>query len=325
MKLQDIGFYTLSDERARNTSDVSPLWRCELLLTSKCNFKCPYCRGTDPSADITYEQAKAVVDLWCEHNLRNIRFSGGEPTCVDWLPALVEYTKAKGVKRIALSTNGSKPLDYYKQLHAKGCNDFSISLDACCSSFGDKMAGVAGAWNTVTNNIKELSKLTYVTAGCVFDEKNIEQSVQTVIFAHELGVSDIRILTAAQYNKSLEFVRRIPGNILRSHPILNYRVQNFLNKRDVRGLSTTDNTRCPLVLDDMAIKGNYHYPCIIHMRESGKPIGEVSKNMRAERRAWYRTHNCYTDPICRKNCLDVCVDYNNEAAKTNGFLRERRN
>lgn len=45
MKLEDIGFYTLFDERAKNVSWNSDLQRCELILTDKCNFKCVYCRG----------------------------------------------------------------------------------------------------------------------------------------------------------------------------------------------------------------------------------------------------------------------------------------
>ena len=45
MKLEDIGFYTLSDERAKNSSLASPLKRCEILLTDRCNLKCPYCQG----------------------------------------------------------------------------------------------------------------------------------------------------------------------------------------------------------------------------------------------------------------------------------------
>jgi len=320
-KLQDIGFYTLLDDRAENASVDSPLWRCELLITSACNFKCPYCRGTDKSANISFEQAKRVVDLWCDHNLQNIRFSGGEPTCVEWLPKLIKYTNKKGVKRIAVSTNGSASTDYYLNLFYNGCNDFSISLDACCAAFGDKMAGVPGMWPIVIKNIAALSKLTYVTTGCVFDENNIDQSVQTVILAHDLGVSDIRILTAAQYNKSLEFAKKIPKDIIERHPILNYRVNNFKNGRNVRGLSETDNHRCPLVLDDIAIKGNYHYPCIIYMRELGNPIGLVSKDMRQERLEWYQNHDCFKDEICRKNCLDVCIDYNNKVTEINQHLK----
>lgn len=44
MKLEEIGFYTLCDERAKNANETSPMWRCEMILTSACNFKCPYCR-----------------------------------------------------------------------------------------------------------------------------------------------------------------------------------------------------------------------------------------------------------------------------------------
>ena len=51
MKLEDIGFYTLSDERAQNISINSPLMRCELIVTSRCNFRCPYCRGIRKDID----------------------------------------------------------------------------------------------------------------------------------------------------------------------------------------------------------------------------------------------------------------------------------
>jgi len=47
------------------------------------------------------------------------------------------------------------------------------------------------------------------------------------------------------------------------------------------------------------------------MREMGTPIGKVGANMRIERRIWSAIHNSYEDAICRNNCLDVCIDYNN--------------
>ncbi len=317
-ELARIGFYTLEDDRASSVSSSSPLWRCELLLTARCNFRCPYCRGTDPSANITFDYAKHVVDLWNADGLKNIRFSGGEPTCVSWLPELISYTKNEtNIERIALSTNGSRSRQYYHDLFERGINDFSISLDACCSSFGEKMSGVKGAWEVVVKNIEYLSKKTYVTVGCVFDETNVEQSLETVTLAHNLGVSDIRIISAAQFNKALEFVKRIPENILNDHPILKYRVTNFLNGKNVRGISEGDNNRCPLVLDDMAIKGQYHYPCIIKMREGCEPIGRVSKDMREERTQYFKKHNTFKDTICRQNCLDVCVDHNNKVRDTN--------
>jgi len=53
MDLKEIGFYTLSDDRAKQASETSPLQRCELILTARCNFRCPYCRHVGVWTQIT--------------------------------------------------------------------------------------------------------------------------------------------------------------------------------------------------------------------------------------------------------------------------------
>ena len=82
----------------------------------------------------------------------------------------------------------------------------------------------------------------------------------------------------------------IPEEILNKHPILKYRVNNFNNKRDVRGIKKDDCYKCHLVKDDMAIEGDYHYPCIIHLRETKKPIGSIYGNIRKDRYEWFKNH-----------------------------------
>lgn len=87
----------------------------------------------------------------------------------------------------------------------------------------------------------------------------------------------------------------------------------------MRGLSPGDSNRCRLVLDDMAVAGGKHYPCIIYLREGGQPIGEFgTQNMRQERAAWSAAHRSDEDPICSRNCLDVCIDYNNRYEELHG-------
>jgi len=318
MKLEEIGFYTLEDDRARNVSEQSPLWRCEMLITSKCNFKCPYCRGTDKSADISFDEAKRMVDIWVAGGLKNIRFSGGEPTIVSWLVDLVKYTKSKNVERIAISTNGSASKELYDNLIDAGVNDFSISLDACCASVGDMMAGnIKGAWAKVVSNIEYISAKTYVTVGVVLTEDNIGDINTIIDFAsNKLGVADIRIITSAQWNEPFSNIE-IPSEILAKHPILKYRWDNISKGRNVRGVKETDNQKCPLMLDDMSVKGNYHYPCIIKMREGCSPVGEMIDidSVRKSRKEFYDNHDTSCDEICKKNCLDVCVDYNNAVMK----------
>jgi MoaA/NifB/PqqE/SkfB family radical SAM enzyme len=314
-KLEDIGFYTLSDYRASQISEKSPLWRCELILTDKCNFKCPYCRGlrSDITGTMLFELAMRTLQIWVKNGLKNVRFSGGEPTLYNGLEQLINYCKSNNVEKIAVSTNGSANREKYENLIKNGVGDFSISLDACCSSVADKMSGgISGMWQKVVENIRWLSKEVYTTVGIVVNEENLESCVNTILFAESLGVSDIRVIPSAQYDIMLKMLEKIPQSIIDKYKILNYRVNRSKCGKHVRGLNSYDCNKCHLVLDDMAVAGDYHFPCIIYIREQGNPIGRIGENMRYERKKWSEEHNCFEDPICRKNCLDVCIDFNNK-------------
>lgn len=319
--LKEIGFYTLSNERVQNVSGSSQMKRCEMIITEYCNFKCPYCRGLSDDIygnrkikELSLDEIIHNINLWCENTpLENIRFSGGEPTLHKNIIQIIEYAKFKGIKRIAISTNGSNKIELYKKLIDAGCNDFSISLDACCADDGDKMAGgIQGSWNKVIENIREISKLTYVTVGVVLTPDNINKTIDTIRFAHNLGVADIRIISAAQWNQPIPRLNEIENEIKEAHPILKYRINHFAEGVNVRGIQETDSHQCAIVLDDSVIAGSFHFPCVIYMREKGKPIGKVSKTMRTDRVKWFKSHDTYLDPICKKNCLDVCRDHNNK-------------
>jgi hypothetical protein len=138
-----------------------------------------------------------------------------------------------------------------------------------------------------------------------------------VKFAHELGVADIRVIPAAQESDYIEHTSGIPQEILDAHPILAYRVRNLRNGIPVRGIKETDSHRCSLAMDDSVVAGNKHYPCVIQMREGGDPIGYIGPNMRDERVEWARTHDTFTDPICKKNCLDICIQHNGKCRECN--------
>lgn len=325
MRLEDIGFYTLSDNRALTASKYSPLWRCELVLTDRCNFNCPYCRGLreEICGDLPLSEAKSTLSIWIDNGLKNVRFTGGEPTLYKGLVDLISRAREGGVDRIAISTNGSREKEVYDELIDAGVNDFSISLDSGCCSIGEILSGgIKGSWNRVIENIRYLSQRTYVSVGMVFTEDNIGTCVEDVIFADSLGVGDIRVIPSAQYNKALDQLSNLPIDLLLKYPILRYRIENIKKNRHVRGIGSKDCTRCWLALDDMAVAGKYHFPCIIHLREGGDPIGKITENIRQDREDWILSHDSSKDPICRKNCLDVCVDYNNKASITHGVEYE---
>ena len=63
LSLNNIGFYTLNDNRCKNASMNSRLMRCELILTDACTFKCPYCRGLrkDIAGTMSLDNAKYIL------------------------------------------------------------------------------------------------------------------------------------------------------------------------------------------------------------------------------------------------------------------------
>ncbi len=334
MKIDEIGFYTLSEERINRSSAgfqlaelkgqaYSPMVRGEILITDKCNFQCSYCRGmrSDCTGHINSDDVTATLDHWLSRGLQNIRISGGEPLMnYDQLVEIVTRSKACGVKNIAVSTNGSIPWDKYQTLIDYGVNDLSISLDACCAADAEQMAQVPDFWNTLVSNIRKASNLIYVTVGIVITPDNLEKVCDTIKFAHDLGVADIRIITAAQNDGLALSLESLPQEIVDAHPILRYRLANLAKGKNMRGLSDSDSGMCSLVYDDSCVAGKYFFPCVIYLREGGDPIGKVGDgtNMGMDRTLWSLWRNSHEDPICKNNCLDVCIEHNNRVAALNG-------
>jgi hypothetical protein len=229
------------------------------------------------------------------------------------LDALCLLAYSLSAERIAISTNGSAPRSLYDALLRGGVNDFSISLDACDPVYGDFMAGgIQGAFDTVTENIRWLAERIYTTVGIVLTEFNAKKVAEIVSFARGLGVADIRIIPAAQWENTLPPLSP-PQDILDMYPILRYRIDRLSKGQTLRGLSTADSHKCGLVLDDVAVNDGKHFPCIIYMREGGRALGDASDPLwRKCRDEWYRGTDTHRDPICTKNCLDVCIEYNNK-------------
>ena len=312
MKLEDIGFYTLSDERVKNTNSKNPLHRCELILTDACNFKCPYCRGqkADYAGTLSRDMALRVLDYWISEGIINVGFTGGEPTLYKHLCEIVKHCKDAGLKRMALSTNGSAPREKYEALLDAGMNDFSMSLDACCPETGDVMTGVKGQWQNVVDNIKFLASKSYVTVNIVVTEENVGEAVKVIELASSLGVADMRIATSAQWNQVINL--DVNRDILNKHPILRYKINEINSGNKPRGLCESDSNRCALVLDDMAVVRDNHFPCVVYFRERGNPIGKIGPSCRADREKWFLEHDTHCDPICKANCLNIWSFYNNK-------------
>lgn len=307
--LENMGFYTLTDARCAGTTAKSPLGRCVLVITERCNFACPYCR-THTGRHLRIEHAEQVIRLWAEQGLFALMLTGGEPTLHPDLLSMVTFAKGLGIRRVGLGTNGAADPNLYLRLADAGVDDFSISLDADNAADGALLSGrEPSIWHKVVDNIRRLAARTRVTIGVVVTEANAGRAAEVVRFALDLGVADVRVNPAAQYTRYLPPMDLDPG-LVKSHPILAWRMRNRAQGIGVRGLADHDPDRCWLVLDEMTVKGDEHYPCFIYLREGGRPIGPFGHDVREQRARWMQGHRPKADPICRSHCPDCLLAFN---------------
>lgn len=94
--------------------------KVEWNLGKRCNYDCSYCPSaihdnTSPHTDI--DLLKATVDKLVELNKPiRLSFTGGEPCVHPKFDELVRYAKYKGISWISVTTNGTRPYEFYSSL-----------------------------------------------------------------------------------------------------------------------------------------------------------------------------------------------------------------
>jgi MoaA/NifB/PqqE/SkfB family radical SAM enzyme len=308
MKLEDIGFLEVIDSRAENISP-DKISYCEWIITSRCNFNCPYCNRLT-TKDLDMDTVRSYLDTLKSMYCKYIHITGGEPTCRRDLVDIVDEIRSRGI-RVGLSSNGSKPFEYYNNLINHGVEYFSVSLDIHQRDLNKKFTMIEdNVFDIVVKNIREIAKLAYITVGVVFTDDNINYYNEILNFISGLGANDIRVMTATKYDKILEF--NVSEELLNKHPILKFRINNFNDGKNMRGSDLSSTNKCYLVKDDLTILGEDYYPCAVYARERGKPIGKFSANNIKERHEWFEQHDAHTDPICKKYCMDFKCRFNDK-------------
>lgn len=126
----------------------------KLKITDRCNLRCPKCNHWRPKRERHPDRLTPLSDAeWMNLvsqavalGVRNVRFSGGEPTLHPILPTLIEYlTRERAFCEV--TTNGTCLSDSLAQvLVAAGMKRITFSVDYCESSPFDHAAGVHGAF-----------------------------------------------------------------------------------------------------------------------------------------------------------------------------------
>lgn len=94
--------------------------KVEWNLGKRCNYDCSYCPSEihdNTSAHTDIEILKAAVDRLVALNKPiRLSFTGGEPCVHPKFSELLQYAKHKNVTWISVTTNGTRPPEYYQSL-----------------------------------------------------------------------------------------------------------------------------------------------------------------------------------------------------------------
>src|SRR6266850_2494571 len=120
-------------------------------LTDRCNFRCFYClpHGEPPIAPkeqmLSYEEIEYICDIFVSLGIQKIRLTGGEPMMRRDIETIIEklaLLKPKGLKDLALTTNGYFLPDRAAGLKDAGLDRITISVDSLKRDKFKQMTGV---------------------------------------------------------------------------------------------------------------------------------------------------------------------------------------
>ncbi len=94
--------------------------KVEWNLGKRCNYDCSYCPKEihdDTSSHTDIEILKKAVDRLSELGKPvRLSFTGGEPCVHPKFQELIKYAKFKGINWISVTTNGTRPYEFYASL-----------------------------------------------------------------------------------------------------------------------------------------------------------------------------------------------------------------
>jgi len=122
-------------------------------VTDRCNFRCVYCMPKAifghgyhflPKDELlTFEEITRIVYIFVSLGTRKVRLTGGEPMLRRGIEELVsQLADISELEDLAMTTNGSAPLERIQTLKDAGLKRFTISLDSLDNEIFQKMNDV---------------------------------------------------------------------------------------------------------------------------------------------------------------------------------------
>ncbi|MBI5657438.1 MAG: radical SAM protein, partial [Geobacter sp.] len=122
--------------------------RVKIVTGLKCNIRCVFCYYRDnlnaPNRSIT--EICDDIRYAYRHGIREIDFSGGEPTVHHDLANLITEAKSIGMKKVCVITNGWRLAEagYLHSLRNAGLDEVLFSVHGSSALIHDELTGTPG-------------------------------------------------------------------------------------------------------------------------------------------------------------------------------------
>lgn len=132
--------------------------RVKIVTGLKCNIQCVFCYYRDnlnaPNRD--FAEILADLDYAYKRGVREIDFSGGEPTIHPELPELIASAKRIGMTRVCIITNGlrlSNPA-YLASLQQAGLDEVLFSVHGPSARIHDEITQCPGSFSRLSSALE---------------------------------------------------------------------------------------------------------------------------------------------------------------------------
>lgn len=167
-----------------------------IILTTRCNRKCPFCfTGIVKHSDMTMENINYIFDFLHNNNINEFRMLGGEPTLHHNFIEIVEQARERGF-RLFLMTNGITDSDIVDYLN-------TINIRILCN--------VSPQYKDIDDNVQ---KREYFLS-------TLSNKVAQAVTMTQPFVDIHRLLTNIEKYKLVKHIR-----VGIAHPICKARLQN---------------------------------------------------------------------------------------------------
>jgi MoaA/NifB/PqqE/SkfB family radical SAM enzyme len=114
----------------RNVVSRTCPYFAHLAITHRCNLRCRFCHIQEEHFDeLDFEGMKHVIDILDQMGIAVLSISGGgEPLLRHDFAAIINYAAGKGMYT-KITSNGTMPLDRYRELLRSAVSEVGISLD----------------------------------------------------------------------------------------------------------------------------------------------------------------------------------------------------